>query len=108
MENDITQWKKHSENLIDRKFKTIVSSRFKKSWKKYIKSGKYNKEQIEEILLDLSRGIKLDDKYRDHELKGDWTGHRECHVQSNLLLVYKIEGDEITLVKLGSHPELFG
>lgn len=46
---------------------------------------------------------------RDHGLTGEWAGCRECHIKPDLLLIYKNVGDDkLTLVRLGSHSELFG
>lgn len=51
----------------------------------------------------------LPEKYRDHALKGDWEGYRECHIEPNWLLVYKIEKDRLVLVltRTGSHNDIF-
>lgn len=37
-----------------------------------------------------------------------WTRHRECHIAPDWLLIYRIEGDDLTLERTGSHSELFG
>ena len=50
----------------------------------------------------------LDDQYRDHALIGNWKRFRECHIQPDWLLNYRIEGEELQLVRTGSHTELFG
>ena len=49
-------------------------------------------------------------KKKDHELTGDWVGHRECHIQPDWLLIYRIEDDVLvlTLARTGSHSDLFG
>ncbi len=49
-------------------------------------------------------------KYKDHALKGDYKGHRECHISPDWLLIYKIYEDVLilTLVETGSHSDLFG
>lgn len=57
----------------------------------------------------LSRGKKLDLSYKDHNLIGDYKGYRECHIEPDWLLVYKIK-DEImvlSLARLCSHSDLF-
>lgn len=46
-------------------------------------------------------------RLKDHALSGDWKDHRECHLKPDLLLIYRITDDGITLVRLGSHSELF-
>lgn len=47
---------------------------------------------------------------RDHALTGNWSGHRECHIQPDWLLVYRIEDDVLvlTLARTGTHSDLFG
>lgn len=58
----------------------------------------------------LASGKVLDKKYKDHQLKGEYKDYRECHVLNDLLLMYKIENDELILVlaNIGSHSQLFG
>ncbi|WP_279044421.1 type II toxin-antitoxin system YafQ family toxin, partial [Gemmiger formicilis] len=55
-------------------------------------------------------GEPLPDKNRDHDLSGDWAGHRECHILPDWLLVYRIEDDVLvlTLARTGTHSDLFG
>ena len=61
---------------------------------------------IVEMLLE---GKQLPEKYQDHNLTGNWIGHRECHIEPDWLLVYYIEGDllVLTLTRTGSHSDLF-
>lgn len=65
---------------------------------------------LDNIIRTLARGEKLPDKNKDHELTGDWVGHRECHILPDWLLIYRIEDDllVLTLVRTGSHSDLFG
>lgn len=50
----------------------------------------------------------LAEKHRDHALGGNWKGHRECHLKPDLLLIYKLPGQNLLrLTRLGSHSELF-
>jgi mRNA interferase YafQ len=50
----------------------------------------------------------LAERLRDHALVGNWKEFRECHIQPNWLLIYRVEGDELQLARTGSHAELFG
>ena len=61
-------------------------------------------------LLYTSMGEPLPEKNRDHDLSGDWVGHRECHILPDWLLIYRIEDDVLvlTLARTGSHSDLFG
>ena len=65
---------------------------------------------LDNIIRTLARGEKLPDKNKDLELTGDWVGHRECHILPDWLLIYRIEDDllVLTLVRTGSHSDLFG
>ena len=65
---------------------------------------------LDNIIRALSRGETLPVQNKDHELTGDWAGHRECHIQPDWLLVYRIEDDVLvlTLSRTGSHSDLFG
>lgn len=55
----------------------------------------------------LSQDNTLDIRYRDHALIGNWAAHRECHIASDWLLIYRREGNVLYLERTGSHSELF-
>lgn len=84
------------------------TNKFKKNYKSMIKRGK-DISLLDDIIDKLMNGVKLDEKYHDHELTGTWKGHRECHIQPDWLLVYYVENDilVLTLVNTGSHSDLF-
>lgn len=86
----------------------VWTTRFKKDYKLALKRN-LNIELLDEIIRALSRGETLPEKNKDHELTGDWTGHRECHIQPDWLLIYRIEDDVLvlTLSRTGSHSDLF-
>ncbi|MDR3600406.1 MAG: type II toxin-antitoxin system YafQ family toxin [Desulfosporosinus sp.] len=63
------------------------SSRFKRDFKAVIKRG-YDVRLLEEVLNLLVQEKTLPQKYLDHPLAGNYTGHRECHITSNWLLIY--------------------
>ena len=63
---------------------------------------------LNSILESLAHDRPLPVRNRDHDLSGDWSDCRECHVRPDLLLIYmKPDADELRLVRLGSHSELF-
>lgn len=64
-------------------------------------------EEWVEVANCLINQTPLPEKYRDHELKGNWQGFRECHIKPDLLLIYEQGERYIQLVRLGSHSELF-
>jgi mRNA interferase YafQ len=66
-------------------------------------------ESILPAIVGLLAGDEpLDERQRDHILKGHWMGHRECHLKPDLPLIYKKPDDKtLRLVRLGSHAQLF-
>jgi mRNA interferase YafQ len=64
---------------------------------------------LKNIVTKLANGESLDPKYKAHPLTGDWICHRECHIQSDWLLVYRYEDDVLvlTLARIGTHSDLF-
>ncbi len=65
---------------------------------------------MDEVISKLLSGEKLERKYKDHLLKGNYKGYRECHIKPDLLLIYKKQDDILLLtgVKIGSHSEILG
>lgn len=86
------------------------SNKFKKQYKKILKQGK-DILKMEEVFEKLANGQKLDEKYKDHSLIDNkyYKGCRECHIEPDWLLIYKIINDELILylVGTGSHADLF-
>ena len=82
---------------------------YKRSLKKINISGNKNVvKEIEKVVGVIFKGIKLEKRYKDHKLSGVLHAYRECHVKSDLLLIYQINDDELILVDVGSHHQLFG
>ncbi len=70
------------------------------------KRGK-NLEKLKIITRSLTNGEGLDPLHRDHKLAGEFSGRRECHIESDWLLVYKVEHDRIVFERTGTHSDLF-
>lgn len=87
----------------------VWTTQFKKDYKLALKRS-LDIELLDDIIRALSRGETLPEKNRDHALSGDWVGHRECHILPDWLLVYRIEDNVLvlTLVRTGTHSDLFG
>jgi mRNA interferase YafQ len=83
------------------------SGKFKKSFKKAKKRGK-NTDKLVEILQILQEGKNLPIKYKDHKLTGNYKNYKECHIEPDWLLIYKIEDNILKLADTGSHADLFG
>lgn len=84
-----------------------ITGNFKKGLKRIKKRG-YKIELLEEIVEKLRKGEKLPEKYKDHELSGNHKGYRDCHIEPDWLLIYKIENMKLilTLVNTGTHSDL--
>ena len=72
------------------------TSAFKKSYKLMKKRG-LDIALLDGVIEKLRLGQTLEEKYRDHELKGNFVGFRECHIKPDWLLIYLIEDDILTL-----------
>lgn len=82
-------------------------SQFKKDFKRILKQGR-KPEEFKKVLKILVSGKEFLDKYKDHQLTGNWKEFRELHIKPDWLLIYKIENETLTLIRTGSHSELFG
>jgi len=90
------------------KYTVKFTTQFKKDYQLAIKRG-LTIELLEEVISQLSMGQVLSVKNKDHDLTGDWTGHRECHIKPDWLLVYRLENSilVLTLSRTGTHSEIF-
>ena len=90
------------------KYNIIRTGQFKRDYKLAKKRGK--KLALLLIVVEaLANGMTLDEKYKDHQLGGNFIGYRECHIEPDWLLIYKITDSELALVltRTGSHSDLF-
>lgn len=90
------------------KYRLILTSKFKKSYKLACKRG-LDIKKLEYVVDCLINDIQLEYSYKDHELKGVYKGFRECHIEPDWLLIYlkKKNNLTLTLVDTGSHSDLF-
>ena len=86
----------------------VSSNQFKKDLKAAKKRG-VDMERLRAVVKTLAAGEKLEPKYRDHVLVGDYVGFRECHIEPDWLLVYRIKTDvlELYLFRTGTHSDIF-
>ena len=89
--------------------KAIYKSTFKRDVRRAIKRGKSLKKIMDAVRLLCSQS-PLPPSFRDHALKGKFASYRDCHVEPDLILVYRIVDARLELVcfRLGSHADLFG
>jgi mRNA interferase YafQ len=85
---------------------SVPTTQFRRDLKRCEKRGKAMPKMRDVILLLLS-GEPLPARYRDHPLSGTWKHHRECHIEPDWLLIYKIVLAELVLVRTGTHSDLF-
>lgn len=82
------------------------TNKFKKDLKRAVAQGR-DLSKLKKVLEILSIPEPLPIEFRDHKLKGEWQDFRECHVESDWLLIYTIADFELRPARLGTHSELF-
>jgi mRNA interferase YafQ len=63
--------------------------------------------KLEAVIALLATEAELPTRMRDHALSGDWQGYRDCHIEPDWLLIYKVEASTVHLVRTGTHSDLF-
>ena len=81
-------------------------SQFKKDVKRLLRRGK-DLSKLKMIIDTLAAAGALPARHQDHPLKGTLKDCRECHIEGDWLLIYRLEGSELCLVRTGSHADLF-
>ncbi len=84
----------------------VYTSQFKKDFKRISNQGK-DISKLEAVIETLLNGEKLDPKYKDHSLIGKWKNHKDCHLEPDWILIYRLTKDSLILERIGSHTELF-
>lgn len=84
----------------------IYTRQFEKDVTRAKKRGK-NLEKFKIIAHALLKGQALDPIHRDHRLVGAYGGRRECHMEADWLLIYKVEPTRVIFERMGSHSDLF-
>ena len=85
----------------------VISKRFRKDLNLAEKQNR-NLALLDEVISRLANGERLEVKRKDHTLSGFWRGYRECHIQPDWLLVYRIKDGVLSLITMGTHSTLFG
>lgn len=88
--------------------KVVWTSRFKKDYKLAVKR-RLNIKLLDDTIRMLASGKTLSEEYNDHQLTGNLKNYRECHIQPDWLLMYRIEKDilVLSLQRTGTHSDLF-
>lgn len=89
-------------------YRFITTNRFEKEYKLMLKRGK-DINKLDTVIQKLIHGETLDSKYKDHILKGSFKDRRECHIEPDWLLVYKLDRKEQKIIfeRTGSHADIF-
>jgi len=83
------------------------SSQFKKDFKKITKLPIPEIIEVGDVISTLQKNLILNAKYVDHALIGNWQGFRDCHIKSDLVLIYRIHETYLQLARIGSHNDVF-
>lgn len=88
--------------------KIVISNQFKKDLKLAKKRG-FKLDKLQKVINTLAKKQVLNNTYRDHTLSGNYKGFRECHVEPDWLLIYRIDNDILSLFlfRTGTHSDLF-
>ncbi len=84
----------------------VRSSQFKRDIRRAERRGR-DLTKLRAMLAWLIRQEPLPARHLDHPLRGIWKGYREAHIEPDWLLIYRIKGNELHLVRTGSHSDLF-
>ncbi len=86
----------------------VMSNRFRRDLKLAQKRG-YDLDLLDSVVTKLACREPLPENFRDHNLTGQYAGFRECHLQPDWLLVYRVEEEELILFlsRTGTHADLF-
>lgn len=82
------------------------TTQFKRDLKLASKRGKKIKN-LDDIVSLLREGKPLPTKNNNHKLGGDYADHWECHIAPDWLLIYLKSNKMLTLVRTGTHADLF-
>lgn len=83
-------------------YKPAYTTQFSKDRKR----GK-NPEKLKLVIRSLLAGEPLNPLHRNHKLVGNYAGRWECHIESDWLLIYKLQADLIIFERTGTHSDLF-
>lgn len=82
------------------------TSQFKRDFKRIKKRDK-DLSKLKDVVEKIASGKELESRYRNHILGGPYAGIRECHVEPDWLLLYKLSESEVVLIRTGTHADLF-
>ncbi|MDC3335797.1 type II toxin-antitoxin system YafQ family toxin [Opitutales bacterium] len=84
----------------------VYTKQFEKDLKRSLTRNK-RMEKFKLVAEALIEGQDLDPLHRDHKLIGNVVCRRECHLESDWLLIYKLEEGRVIFERMGTHSGLF-
>ena len=84
----------------------VYTKQFERDVKRVMKRKK-NTEKLKLIIRSLVGLEALDSIHKDHKLVGNWQDRRECHIESDWILIYKVEENRIIFERTGTHSDLY-
>jgi mRNA interferase YafQ len=84
----------------------VYTKQFAKDVKRCQRRGK-DLEKFKLLARTLLAGKPLDAIHRDHKLAGSYVGRRDCHLESDWVLIYKVDGSQLIFERMGTHADLF-
>ena len=84
----------------------VYTKQFAKDLKRCQRRGK-NLEKFKILVRTLLAGTPLDPIHRDHKLSGNYVGRRDCHIEADWLLIYRVEAYNLFFERMGTHSDLF-
>jgi mRNA interferase YafQ len=82
------------------------TTQFKKDIKRIKKRGK-NLNKLKQLVSAIANNEALQERHRDHALSGNWSGSRDCHIEPDWILLYRVDEENLFLERTGSHSDLF-
>ena len=83
-----------------------TTGQFERDYSHMVKRGK-KIDKLDSVMWMLINEVPLPPRCRDHALKGNLTGFRDCHIEPDWLLIYKVDGDSVVFERTGTHSDIF-
>ena len=85
----------------------VPSNQYGKDFRRIVQSPKFNQAAYLTVLTLLVSGKPLPARYSNHPLIGEYVGYWDCHISNDCVLIYKVDGNELRLARIGTHAEVF-
>ena len=82
------------------------TTQFRRDFKRIKRRGE-DLGKLKGVVSAIARSEALGERHRDHALSGKWSGSRDCHIEPDWILIYRVDGENLFLERTGSHSDLF-